>query len=41
MPFLGAFDDQISSVYNNSRSWACLYMDPGYHGNFADIPPGK
>jgi hypothetical protein len=39
VPFLGAFDDQISSVYNNSGFWACLWTDPYYSGVGVSLAP--
>lgn len=39
VPFLGAFDDQISAVDNNTPYPACLYQDPDYNGDYLYIAP--
>ncbi|MCX5403848.1 peptidase inhibitor family I36 protein [Streptomyces sp. NBC_00335] len=36
---LAEWNDQISSVHNNSPYWACVYEDPSYGGTVQALPP--
>lgn len=36
---LAEWNEQISSVHNNSRYWACMYEDPAYGGTVQALAP--